>query len=208
MRLLGTSLFDSTGWLTVLAFVAIVALTVVGYVKFLGKGADRRSKGGSFFQFDHFYIEKILKAVYLFSVVCITVTAVVTPFGSAIIASSYYLDFGTVVGSFFGGLVTGILIFLIGQFLCRICFEYSLMFVRLATDARAIRNTVAGEPGAGGAASAQAQAYAPAGSRGAAPSGSPYPQQPVQAPSTWTCPQCGRAGNAGSFCGSCGTPRP
>lgn len=195
--MMGMPLFGSVGWLSVLGFIAIVVLTIVGYVKFIGKNADRSSKGARFFHFDHFYIEKILKAVYLFSVVCITVAAVITPLSAAVAASafSYYFDFGEVVGAFFAGLFAGVLIFLIGQFLCRICFEYSLMFVRLVTDARAIRTAVAGDPVGG------SQPVPPMGGAQA-----PVGQQP--AIPAWTCLQCGRTGNVGSFCGSCGAPRP
>lgn len=194
----------SMGLIAVLSIIAIIVLTIVGYVKFLGKGADRRSKGSSFFQFDHFYIEKILKAIYLFSAVCVTVAAVAAPFGAAATASSfsYYLDFGAVAGAFFGGLLSGIVTFLVGQFLCRISFEFSLMFVRLVTDTRAIRTAVAGDPGAGVLPTAAAQAHPFGGSQLSS-------QQPAaQAAPVWTCPQCGRTGNAGSFCGSCGAPRP
>lgn len=203
MRLFGVP--ASMGFITVLSIVAIIALTVVGYVKFLGKRADRRSKGSTFFQFDHFYIEKILKVVYLFSAVCVAVTAIATPFGAAATTASvyYYFDFGAVAGAFFGGLLTDIVIFLVGQFLCRISFEFSLMFVRLVTDTRAIRTAVAGDPAAGAPSTAAAQAHPFAG-------GPQSPSQPpvAQAAPAWTCPQCGRAGNAGSFCGSCGARRP
>ena len=201
--MMGMPLFGSVEWLSVLGFIAIVALAIMGYIKFLGKNADRSSKGARFFHFDHFYIEKILKAIYLFSVVSITVIAVITPLSAAITASafSYYLGFGDVVGAFFAGLFAGVLIFLVGQFLSRICFEYSLMFVRLVTDTRAIRTAVAGDPVGASQPPMPSQTVPPMG-------GAQVPTAPYPVASAWTCAQCGRAGNTGSFCGSCGAPRP
>lgn len=141
-------LLGGAGVLSILAFVAIIGLTVFVYIKFMGKNADPNSKGTKFFRFDHFYIEKILHFIYLLNAVAITVVAVLTPFGTASAASMMYdATFLDVVGSFFGGIFSGLLLFLISQFICRIVFEYLLIFVRMSNDAREIRNVVAGQPG-------------------------------------------------------------
>lgn len=198
-----TDLFGGVGWLTGLGVVTAIVLTIVGYVMFLSKNANRSSQGARFFHFDHFYVEKVLKVIYLFIAALITMIAILTPFGSAITVGRVYDDFGLVMGAFFSGLLSGVLIFLIGQFVCRIMFEYALMFVRLVTDARAIRNTIVGEPGMDGGG---VQPVAP--TRPTAPAGIPAGMySEPQAPATWTC-QCGRTGNTGSFCGACGRPRP
>lgn len=223
MKLLGIGLPEMS--MLILPVIAIVVLTILGYVKFIGKNADRKSKGGRFFNFDHFYIEKILKALYLLAAVTVAVFAVFTPINAAMVASSvgYYGGnaFGAAAGAFFGGLVVGALIFFIGEFLCRVFYEFSMMFVRLVTDARAIRNTVAGAPGD------DAQPFAPA-APSAAPHGYPIAHQAASAPFpsvapvpgvvpaapaaqpphvSWDC-SCGQKGNTGSFCGTCGSPRP
>ncbi len=138
-------IMGGAGFLSLLAMVGVIALTIVLYIKFLGKKADPNAKGTKFFRFDHFYIEKILHFIYLLNVVAITVVAVLTPFAAASTAGMMYgSTFFDVVGAFFGGIVTGLILFAVSQFICRVVFEYLLIFVRMSNDARDIRNVVTG----------------------------------------------------------------
>ncbi len=138
-------LLGGAGVLSLLGLVAVIGLTVFLYIKFMGKNADPNAKGTKFFRFDHFYIEKILHFIYLLNVVAITVISVLTPFTAASAAGMMYgSSFFDVIGAFFGGILSGALIFLVSQFICRIIFEYLLIFVRMSNDARDIRNVVAG----------------------------------------------------------------
>lgn len=217
----GMDAFAGAGWLAFLGALAVIALTVIGYIKFIGKNANRSSRASKFFQFDHFFIERILKAIYLFSVICITVFSVIMPFAAAfsVASLSYRADIGVIFATFFSTLFASIIGFLVFQFLCRISFEGMMMFIRLVTDARDIRNAVAGEPGTGGVNGgsaahngAAATYYGTAGAVGTASARtttqvSSAAQTRAAAPATWTC-SCGRGGNTGSFCGACGKPRP
>jgi hypothetical protein len=120
----------------------------------LGKNASHRTSAlGRFFNFDHFYIEKVLQVLNLIAAVGIAVFAcwlALSSFGSPLLILP--------------GILLGALVFFVGQFVNRIIFEGALLFVRLVTDTQAIRNTVAGprtmdEPPAPAAPFAPASAY-------------------------------------------------
>ena len=207
--LLGAGAF--AGALAVIAILAFIALCVVGYIMLLGKNASRRTSAlGRFFNFDHFYIEKVLQVLNLIAAVGIAVFAcwmALSSFSSPLLILP--------------GILLGALVFFVGQFINRIIFEEALLFVRLVTDTQAIRNTVAGPraasvpptpaepvaPAAGYRAPA-AETSAPAPNAPAAPA---VPVAPAPAESavhaSWRCPSCGTE-NDGNFCVSCGTKRP
>lgn len=187
--LLGAGAF--AGALAVIAILAFIALCVAGYIIFLGKNASRRTSAlGRFFNFDHFYIEKVLQVLNLIAAVGIAVFAcwlALSSFSSPLLIIP--------------GILLGALVFFVGQFVNRIIFEGSLLFVRLVTDTQAIRNAVAGPRAATvDAPAAPAAMAAPAAP--AAPARPAAPERPV-----WRCPECG-AENDGNFCVSCGTKRP
>ncbi len=150
--LLGTGVL--AGALSVVAVLAFIALCVAGYIMLLGKNASHRTSAlGRFFNFDHFYIEKVLQVLNLIAAVGIAVFAcwlALSSFGSPLLILP--------------GILLGALVFFVGQFVNRIIFEGALLFVRLVTDTQAIRNTVAGprtmdEPPAPAAPFAPASAY-------------------------------------------------
>ena len=209
------------GVLSVIAVLAFIALSVAGYIMLLGKSASHRTSAlGRFFNFDHFYIEKVLQVLNLIAAVGIAVFAcwlALSSFSSPLLILP--------------GILLGALVFFVGQFVNRIIFEGALLFVRLVTDTQAIRNTVAGprtmaEPPAPAAPvapsapepPAAAPEPAPVSAEPAAPTPAPETaaQQQAPAPSvppaftptrTWRCPACGTE-NDGNFCVSCGTKRP
>lgn len=134
------------GMLMLVLGIAAIALAVILYMRFLGKNSapNRTTKWGRFFNFDHLYLEKIVKALYLFSTVFITVASVSIPLLSVTAVGTG--DAVDAMEAFLAGVVTGILFFLVNQFVARMAYESFLMFVRQAVDVRALRVKVAGEP--------------------------------------------------------------
>lgn len=122
---------------SIIAFIAIIVLSVLGIVMYIAKKENRRTPIGRFFHFDHLFIENILKGFYLVCVVIITVSSVVTLINSTILTGA---------AGFLIGLLEAVLLFVIGQVLCRLAFEFSMAFVHLAVDARAIRTKIVGDP--------------------------------------------------------------
>lgn len=180
------------GILAALALIAFIVLAIVGYIKFIGKNADTTSKFGRFFNFDHFFIETILKTLYLVSVIGITIFSIYTW-----ISLTFAAGF---VGVFFG-LFSGVLIFAIGQFVCRMLFEASMMFVRLVVDVHDIKKETIGE------ASNHEDEIVESVTEPIVPEAPPlYQEAQSSASSTWTC-SCGKEDNVGRFCSRCGQPR-
>lgn len=174
--LLGTGVL--AGALSVVAVLAFIALCVAGYIMLLGKNASHRTSAlGRFFNFDHFYIEKVLQVLNLIAAVGIAVFAcwlALSSFGSPLLILP--------------GILLGALVFFVGQFVNRIIFEGALLFVRLVTDTQAIRNTVVGprtmdEPPAPAAPFAPASAYrSPAAVAPVAPADTPVAPTAAAAP--------------------------
>ena len=105
-----------TGRLTcmVVAILAAVILSVVLYFTFLRKKNEGKYKGFTekiynFFNFNKFYVEEILKLVYIVSAAVLTVVSLVSLFSPA----------------FFIGLITLIL----GNVALRIAYELIMMFI-------------------------------------------------------------------------------
>ncbi len=201
----------AVGIVLLLATIAVVVLTIVGYVKFLGKNSDRKSGLGKFFHFDHFYIEQVLRFLYLFSAISITVTCV----ASVLIAA-----FAGGAAAFFVSLIGFAVFFFVGQFFCRIMFENALIGIRQAVDVRALRSKIVGDVAATDAGPEsideikssfkRKRKVGPAGSAGvaASPAAGASSVKPVSpsAHEAWRCPECGNVGT-GKFCGRCGSPR-
>lgn len=181
----------AAGVLAIIAVIAVIVLTIVACVKFLGKNGDRTSKLGRLFNFDHLFIETIMKVFYIMSVVGISVFYVWLVITSAI---------GGGFGGFFGALLGGAVMFFLMQLLCRLSFEITMAFVRMSSDVHAMRKTVVGDTPTGVqqssgpsifdsiAARIPKQPVAPAPNAAPVPPTTPAPsapQQPVQqAPAT------------------------
>ena len=177
--------------LLVIVLIAGLVLTIVACVKYLGKNGDRSSRLGRLFNFDHLFVETIMKVVYIMSVIGITLGCLWAVLTTAFVGN---------VGTFFVSLLVGIVMFFILQLICRLSFEMTMAFVRMSSDVHAMRKTVVGDipdaaPRPAGpsvfdsiAARIPKQPVAPA--AGAAPvppttpvspqPASPAPQQPVQ----------------------------
>lgn len=201
----------AAGIVLLLAVVAIVVLTIVGYVKFLGKNSDRKSGLGRFFHFDHFYIEQVLRFLYLFSAVSITVVSVSNVLIAAFMGGA---------AAFFMSLIGSILLFFVSQFFCRIMFENALIGIRQAVDVRALRSKIVGDVAATDAGPESIDEIK-ASLKWKSKQGSSNPMNATvdvaagagnaQSAShasgeAWRCPTCGNVGT-GKFCGRCGSPR-
>lgn len=132
----GVMAVAASGVLAILAVIAVIVLTILACIKFLGKNGDRTSRLGRLFNFDHLFIETIIKVFYIMSFIGITVFLVWLVITSALA--------GGIVG-FFGSLLGSIVAFFVLQFLCRLSFEMTMAFIRMSSDAHAIRKAVVGE---------------------------------------------------------------
>ena len=118
---------------TVLSVVIVIAglvLTILACVKFLGKNGDRSSWLGRLFNFDHLFVETIMKVVYIISVIGITLGCLWFVLATA---------FAGNVGVFFASLFGGVIMFFVLQLLCRLSFEMTMAFVRMSSDVHAMR---------------------------------------------------------------------
>lgn len=126
----GVMAVAASGVLAILAVIAVIVLTILACIKFLGKNGDRTSRLGRLFNFDHLFIETIIKVFYIMSFIGITVFLVWLVITSTLA--------GGIVG-FFGSLLGSIVAFFVLQFLCRLSFEMTMAFIRMSSDAHAIR---------------------------------------------------------------------
>ncbi|MBR2790839.1 MAG: DUF4282 domain-containing protein [Eggerthellaceae bacterium] len=124
--------------ITVLALGAIIALSIFCFVKFMGKDGDKSSRLGELFDMKKLYLEKFIKILYMISAVGCAVFGVVTPFLLWAVTGRFLM--------FLAGIFIGAISIVIGEVLCRLGYEYTYMFVRIAGDTRAIRTHFEGEP--------------------------------------------------------------
>lgn len=218
-------MYGSTGFLGMTAVMGIIApalsagaiaATIVLFIKFASKKADKTRPLTKFFSFDHLFIESITKFLYALSTTWIAAFCLIIPFMSASLESGI-----RAAGAFFEGLVAAVFAFVILEVVNRLLFEWSMMFIRGAVDLHDIRNKMLGSTDSafndsidlsGIFAAKRRSSDTPTSRAEQTVAQSSQPAQPT-APinpvvtSTWDCP-CGKTGNAGSFCPKCGHPRP
>lgn len=205
--------------LMVVALVASIVLTVIGYFKYAripgSKLIDVKDKDaiGPFLRFDTFLIERVLKILYMFFALFHAFSCVAT------LISSFVVNF--LMG--FVMVFVMAIVLVVGEILIRITYESRMLRIVIA------RNTTEIKQQLGGGSPSNASAMfdgAPTGGQGAglAPSVSPAhrgaPSAPQAQPSGWgslqaggspsasftICPNCGARLQAGSrFCGACGS---
>ena len=200
------------GILMLLSFVASIALTVLGYIKFARvpgeKLFDFTSKDavGPFLRFDTFLLERILKILYMFTSLFFAFTCV-----SAGI-SSLILDF-------LAGLITLLMLtvfVVLGEVGIRMVYESSMLRVVIARNTTQIRRVLDQAGGSLNVPSSIKQARGQGGVHLADGGLAPLPQragadrvfekQDNAAPRHKLCPTCGATLSADAhFCGSCGT---
>lgn len=184
-------------FLSVVAFIASIVLTVILYRKFISSDSVRKITPGvsgwaTFFRFDHLLVENILKALYMFFAFEIAFQSIAliigVPFGPG-------MRMG--VGQFFMwffGLVIGVIVL---EVILRISFEFSLLTVLIWKNTTAIRKTMeqgAQLPAASGMPGSPNQVAAPNAAAQTVPQG-------------WLCPKCGHNNRTGKFCAKCGAKK-
>lgn len=202
-----------------IAFVAAIVVTVLLYRKFVSDGTPRVSGKRDwrpFFRFETLLIDKILKAFYIFTSCLIAFESV-----AAIVAGLCSLIANPL------GALAGIIVIAIGcivlEVLNRLGFEQTMLMILVWRNTSDLRKGLVGDQSYGNAPSAsvgngaaQSSSY-PAGAR-AGYSGATHPATPSAQSSSygssaassaaWTCPSCGAANKAGSFCSQCGKRKP
>lgn len=202
-----------------IAFVAAIVVTVLLYRKFVSDGTPRVSGKRDwrpFFRFETLLIDKILKAFYIFTSCLIAFESV-----AAIVAGLCSLIANPL------GALAGIIVIAIGcivlEVLNRLGFEQTMLMILVWRNTSDLRKGLVGDQSYGSASSgsvgngaAQSSSY-PAGDR-AVYSGATHPATPSAQSSSygssaassaaWTCPSCGTANKAGSFCSQCGKRKP
>jgi hypothetical protein len=135
------------GVLMLIAFIAAIVLTVMGYKRYISDKSDMhlslsdKRSWGPFLRFDVLLIDKILKALYLFNTLMIA-------FGClAVVLSS--ISFG--VGAFLGTLVVMAIVCILLELLCRIVNEFLILNIVIARNTSDIKRDLRGLKGERGA---------------------------------------------------------
>ncbi len=223
----------SAAFIGVLIFagIASIVITVIVYRKNITPYVDKtlsikdKSTWGPFWRFENLLVDKVLKALYIFNSVCIALACALMLL--VIIVASFMAmgsDIGTGFLALFLGIIAMVAIFLVLEFLNRISYELVIMFINLCQNISDIRKKYVGAPsltpkrvvapigasvaGAINKATEQAAAYQQAPTAPTAPAQPQDAPEPQDAPGTWTCPECGKTGNVGNFCGGCGHAKP
>lgn len=135
------------GVLMLIAFIAAILLTVMGYKHFISDKSDMhlslsdKRSWGPFLRFDVLLIDKILKALYLFNTLMIA-------FGCLAVALSS-ISFG--VGAFLGTLVVMAIVCILLELLCRIVNEFLILNIVIARNTSDIKRDLRGLKGERGA---------------------------------------------------------
>ncbi|MGN0076567.1 MAG: DUF4282 domain-containing protein [Parafannyhessea sp.] len=131
------------GVLMLIAFIAAIVLTVMGYKRFISDKSDMhlsfsdKRSWGPFLRFDVLLIDKILKALYLFNSLMIA-------FGClAVVLSS--ISFG--VGAFLGTLVAMAIACILLELLCRVVNEFLILNIVIARNTSDIKRDLRGLKG-------------------------------------------------------------
>ncbi len=146
------------GVLILVAFIAAIVLTVMGYKRFISDKNELhlsfkdKESWGPFLRFDILLIDKILKALYIFN-------ALFVLFACASVALSS-LSFG--FGAFLGSLVGMALLCIVLEILLRVGYEFAILNVMIARNTSDIRRKLFSDASAAPAApTAPAPAPAP-----------------------------------------------
>ena len=161
------------GVLMFIAFIAAIVLTVMGYKRFISDKNELhlsfkdKESWGPFLRFDILLIDKILKALYIFS-------ALLVLFGCAAGALSS-LSFG--FGAFLASLVGMALLCILLEILLRVGYEFAMLNVMIARNTSDIRRKLFSDASSAPATPAPAPTPSPAPVAPVAPA--PAPEAPV-----------------------------
>lgn len=165
------------GVLILVAFIAAIVLTVMGYKRFISDKNELhlsfkdKESWGPFLRFDILLIDKILKALYIFN-------ALFVLFACASVALSS-LSFG--FGAFLGSLVGMALLCIVLEILLRVGYEFAMLNVMIARNTSDIRRKLFSDASSAPATPAPAPTPSPAPVAPVAPAPAPEPA-PASAP--------------------------
>ena len=146
------------GVLILVAFIAAIVLTVMGYKRFISDKNELhlsfkdKESWGPFLRFDILLIDKILKALYIFNALFIL-------FACASVALSS-LSFG--FGAFLGSLVGMALLCIVLEILLRVGYEFAILNVMIARNTSDIRRKLFSDASSAPATPAPAPTPSPA----------------------------------------------
>ena len=121
--------------------IAVIVGTILLYQKFCTKRANPNKFFTKLFSFNHLYIENFMKILYILTVLGITAFCIWFAIASLVAGN---------IAAFFGTLIAMCIVFVLLQFLARISFEWTMIFIRGVVDIRDIRNKIVGSDGAHG----------------------------------------------------------
>lgn len=165
------------GVLILVAFIAAIVLTVMGYKRFISDKNELhlsfkdKESWGPFLRFDILLIDKILKALYIFN-------ALFVLFACASVALSS-LSFG--FGAFLGSLVGMALLCIVLEILLRVGYEFAMLNVMIARNTSDIRRKLFSDASSAPATPAPTPTPSPAPVAPVAPAPAPEPA-PASAP--------------------------
>lgn len=192
-----------------IAFVAAIVVTVLLYKKYVSTGQPVKVPGakrdwGPFFRFEDLWVEKILKALFIFVAALIAFESVAWMISALMLIT---VDAGAAFMSVIGIAILCIVL----EVLNRVGFEFSMITILIWKNTNEIRKSVQGgaviapvQPVAA-APEAQPVAPAPVAAQPTQPVVSAQPTAPVS--TGWTCSSCGHENKSGSFCAQCGKPK-
>ena len=172
------------GVLILVAFIAAIVLTVMGYKRFISDKNELhlsfkdKESWGPFLRFDILLIDKILKALYIFN-------ALFVLFACASVALSS-LSFG--FGAFLGSLVGMALLCIVLEILLRVGYEFAMLNVMIARNTSDIRRKLFSDASAAPATPAPTPTPSPAPVAPVAPAPAPEPA-PAPAPEPAPTPE-------------------
>lgn len=182
--------------LSFIAFIAAIVCTVLLYKKYVAEAkthqvAVSKRDFGPFLRFEKFWSEKILIALFIYHMCLIAFESAAAAI-SLLFAITY-----SIAGVFFGLLAIGLL-FVLGEVLNRLIFEFFMLILKMWRNTQDIRDAVAPSTSQG----AQPVSNPTANSASGAV---PVSSKPMD--DSWICPSCGASNKKGSFCAQCGSHR-
>ena len=194
--------------LMLVAFIASIVLTVIGYKRFvIGSDSklnidprDQRT-WGPFLNFDTLIIDRVIKALYMFNAIFLALATVVG------VIAALFAGFEEFLLAVLGGAI----LLAVGELLLRLFYELVMMTVGIARNTSAIKRELCKDEVAdadGISSLTPAPVPEPAVFSVVAPEPEPEPEPepaPAPEPVAPTCPQCGATVSPDDkFCTSCG----
>lgn len=145
----GSDLFSLLGFaggiwlsLTFIAFVAAIVCTVLLYRKYVYSFDKAQLKSakhdfGPFLRFEKFWSEKILIVLFIYNMCFIA-------FGSAAAVISLLSMLSYDIGSVFFGILTVVVIFVLGEVLNRLFYEFFMLIVKMWRNTQDICSAIVG----------------------------------------------------------------